>query len=100
MASSSTIDPIPITALIHLVMVKLSSSNYLLWKKQVVISEGISSPNPEYAEWCSKDQRILSILLSSLTEEALGEVIGAITSRVVWLSLESTFAHSSISRAN
>ena len=38
-----------------------------------------------------QDQRLISLLLSSLTEEAMAEVLGLITARDVWLALENSF---------
>lgn len=117
-------DSIPMATLIHMITIKLSSSNYLLWKNQVVPvlashdllgfvdgtvppppatltdESGKVSPNPDYTTWYAKDQRILSLLQSSLTEESMAEVIGASSSRAVWLALEAAFSHDSESRAH
>lgn len=125
-ASSSLMagDSIPIATLIHMITIKLSSSNYLLWRNQVVPvlashdllgfvdgtvspppatltdESGKISPNPDYTTWYAKDQRILCLLQSSLTEESMAEVIGASSSRAVWLALEAAFSHDSESRAH
>lgn len=45
--------------------------------------------------WKQHDQLVMSLLLSSLTEEALSITIGLTTSRDVWNSLETTFSHKS-----
>lgn len=123
MAAASTAEAVPIATLIHMVTIKLSSSNYLLWRNQVVpmlsshgllqyvdgssappletiTTNNVVAPNPDYTSWHEKDQRILGVLLSSLTEESMSEVIGCKTSRSVWLALEAAFSHSSTSRAH
>ncbi|GJT02825.1 putative RNA-directed DNA polymerase [Tanacetum coccineum] len=81
--------------------IKLSSSNYLLWRNQVLpllayqkltgyINGSISSPpptiadakstapkdNPAYLSWLASDQRALILLQSSLSEEAMAETLG------------------------
>ncbi|KAJ0025135.1 hypothetical protein Pint_08816 [Pistacia integerrima] len=57
-----------------------------------------SQPNPQYVEWQLQDQRLLSLLFSSLTEEAMAEVLGLTTARDVWLALENSFSHISKTR--
>src|SRR5438270_11681622 len=44
------------------------------------------------------DQLVLSLLLSTLTEESMSVVVGLSTSRDVWFRLETTFSHKSKSR--
>ena len=44
------------------------------------------------------DQLVLSLLLSTLTEESMSVVVGLSTSRDVWSRLETTFSHKSKSR--
>ncbi|KZV37213.1 hypothetical protein F511_04632, partial [Dorcoceras hygrometricum] len=53
----------------------------------------VSVPNRAYDAWHTQDQRLLSLLLCSLTEESMAEVIGCTTSRAVWLALEAAFIH-------
>ncbi|KAL8503544.1 hypothetical protein ACS0TY_022323 [Phlomoides rotata] len=120
----SSSDVVPLATLIHMVTIRLSSSNYLLWKSQVLpmlrcdslssFVDGSSkppspmlkdadshdSPNPEYSAWCKKNDRVVSLLLSSLTEEAVSEVVGLTDAREVWPALESAFAPSSPSHAH
>nr|TKR59016.1 hypothetical protein D5086_0000327510 [Populus alba] len=48
--------------------------------------------------WKQLDQLVISLLLSSLTEEALSITIGFTTSRDVWNSLETTFSQKSKAR--
>ena len=101
--SSSTI--LPFNTMIHMVTIKLSSSNYLLWKSQLLPlleSQGLlghvdssleppppfdlptsQTPNTKHLAWKATDQRLLSLLLSSLTEEPMAEVVGLSTSREV-----------------
>jgi hypothetical protein len=84
-----------------LITVRLTRTNFLLWKAQVVpnltganlfgyldgtitappekIIEGTGDaahqvPNPAYATWRQIDQGVLGALLSSMTEEVLGQM--------------------------
>ncbi|KAE8726678.1 hypothetical protein F3Y22_tig00006570pilonHSYRG00202 [Hibiscus syriacus] len=90
--SSSDSSPtlLPFNTMIHMVTIKFSSSNYLLWKSQLlplIESQGLlghvddtfmspplfdpptsQTPNNKYLAWKATDQRLLSILLSSLTD--------------------------------
>ena len=119
--------------MIHMVTIKLSSTNYLLWRNQLLpllhcqnlfshidgsatippititpnsssISTDDSSTssnpqlNPAYTAWRLQDQRLLSLLFSSLTEEAMAEVLGLTTARDVWMALENSFSHISKAR--
>lgn len=52
-------------------------------------------PNDKNLAWKADDQCLLSLLLSSLTEKAMIEVVGLSTARDVWLTLENTFNHRS-----
>ena len=101
--SSSTL--LPFNTMIHMVTIKLSSSNYLLWKSQLLLlleSQGLlgyvdgsleppppfepptsQTPNTKHLAWKATDQRLLSLLLSSLTKEGMVEVVGLSTSREV-----------------
>lgn len=117
-------DQVPLATLIYMLTVKLSSSNYLIWRKQVLpvlswhdllphIDGSVEPPsamttndedtevvNLAYAQWKSKDQRVLSLLQSSLTEEALAEILNCSTARAVWVTLESAYSYSTDSRAH
>ncbi len=106
-----------ITNLPHLVTVKLTRDNYLLWKAQIVpylkgqkvfgyvdgsismppqailaSNDGlITIPNPAFLTW-EQDQMILSALISFLTKSLIAQVVGYFTSREVWMALEHLFA--------
>ncbi|XP_068645125.1 uncharacterized protein [Aristolochia californica] len=56
------------------------------------------TPNPKFQTWKTTDQRLLSLLLSSLSEEAMVEAVGLTTSREVWIALENSFSHRSKAR--
>ena len=58
-------------------------------------SENSQTPNIKHVAWKHTDQRLLSLNLSSLTEEAMAEVVGLSTSREVRVALENTFSHRS-----
>ncbi len=52
-------------------------------------------PNPDFLQWQSQDQLILSALISSLSETILAYVVKCSTSSKVWNTLERMFtAHS------
>ena len=113
-----------ITNLPHLVTVKLTRDNYLLWKAQIVpylkgqkvfgyvdgsisippqaipaSSDGsVTIPNPDFLTWVQQDQMILSALISSLTESLIAQVVGYFTSREVCMALERLFASHSQAR--
>ena len=117
MASEFSYHLLPFNTLIHMISIKLSSSNYLLWKSQLLPlfesqdmlgyvdgtmvppprfePETSSTHNPKYLAWRAADQRLLYLLLSSLTVEAIAVVVGLSTARDVWLALETTFNHHS-----
>ena len=48
--------------------------------------------------WRLQDERLLSLLFSSLTEEVMDEVLGLTTARDIWLALENSFGHISKAR--
>ena len=96
-----------ITNLPHLVTIKLTKDNYLLWKAQIVpylkgqkvfgyvdgtvlmppqtilaSSDGtITIPNPTFMHWVQQDQMLLSALISSLIENLIAQVVVYFTSR-------------------
>jgi hypothetical protein len=105
--------------MVHMITIKLSATNYLRWKSQLIplldcrnllsfvdgslsqptaTIENSSSTNPKFLEWKAKDQQILSLLLSSFSEEAMAVTVGLTTSRDVWLALERVFSHGSKTR--
>ena len=59
---------------------------------------GFNTLNNKHLAWKVADQRLLNLLLSSLTEEAMAEVVGLSIARDVWLTLENTFSHRSKAR--
>ncbi|KAB1211559.1 hypothetical protein CJ030_MR6G013301 [Morella rubra] len=122
--SSPTSVPTLVSSLPHLVTVKLSHENYLLWQAQMIpylkgqrlygFVDGSLSPteflstttptstttslNPAYTQWVQQDQMILSALISSLTEPLISQVDGYSTSRAVWTALETLFQSQSQAR--
>uniref|UniRef100_A0A2N9GPU0 Integrase catalytic domain-containing protein n=1 Tax=Fagus sylvatica TaxID=28930 RepID=A0A2N9GPU0_FAGSY len=125
---SSTNTTVPTSSLItnlpHLVTVKLTHDNFLLWKAQIVpylkgqkvfgyvdgtismppqsipaSSDGsITIPNPAFLTWVQQDQMVLSALISSLIERLIAQVVGYFTSGEVWTALERLFASHSRAR--
>uniref|UniRef100_A0A2N9F3J7 Retrotransposon Copia-like N-terminal domain-containing protein n=1 Tax=Fagus sylvatica TaxID=28930 RepID=A0A2N9F3J7_FAGSY len=120
-ASTST----RLTAVHHLITIKLTHENYLLWKAQVVpylrgqhlfqfvdgsstipqpiitaSSDGASTTiiNPEFTQWQLQDQIVLSALISSLSEKVIAHVVRCTTSRDLWATLERMFTAQSQAR--
>ena len=101
------------------ITVRLSRTNFLLWKSQVVptlrgaglygyldgtqkapsttIVEGTGDaehqvPNPAYTRWYLQDQSILGGLRSSMTEDVLAQITREETSADAWNSLHAMFS--------
>ena len=101
------------------ITVRLDRTNFLLWKMQVVptiasqgwygflddsciappakVTEGagantVIKANPDYALWFYTDQRVLSILVGSMTKEILGHLVGRTTASSVWTCFVSMFS--------
>ncbi|KAH6762156.1 hypothetical protein C2S52_019589 [Perilla frutescens var. hirtella] len=91
---------LPLSTMIHMVNIKLSSTSYLLWHAQIepfltsqnfmslldgsspphfaeiTTAAGKNAPNPVYTKWYSCDQLLKLFLVSTLTEESISVVIG------------------------
>lgn len=120
-------DPLsaPSLSIIQCVTLKLSSSNYLLWKTQIesflssqsllsfisgdstrpaptvvsrVADEAVETANPDFAKWIRKDQLVMAWLFGSLTEEALRSVYGLHSAHEVWVSLAKKYNRVSATR--
>ncbi|GJT07834.1 putative RNA-directed DNA polymerase [Tanacetum coccineum] len=118
--STSQDNTFPMNTLLHMIPIKLSSTNYLLWKNQMLpllsyqkltnhidgttapsatITFGDQSiPNPAFTTWNDFDQRAVILLNSSLTEEAAAEVLGLTTAHAIWTALETAYSNSSVER--
>lgn len=95
----------------------MDDENYLIWKQQVIATiEGFAlekllhggTPiqdkfvpgayvdevvlNSEYIHWRRQYQLITSWLLSSMTESVLVGVVGIVSSKEIWETLESNYA--------
>ncbi|GJY58673.1 zinc finger, CCHC-type containing LTR copia-type gag-polypeptide, partial [Tanacetum coccineum] len=113
--------PLPLATILHVLTIKLSSTNYLLWRNQVLpllgyqklmgyidgtiaapsptITTGTTtSPNPAYATWHAADQRAFILIQSSLSEEAMAETLGHTTAGAIWCALEAAYSHDSVER--
>ncbi|GKV03485.1 hypothetical protein SLEP1_g15775 [Rubroshorea leprosula] len=99
-----------------LVSVKLSSTNFLLWKSQVyplirsaqllyhleeaapvqtIIKDGNEMGNPEYDVWLSNDGLLTSWILGTMNEESLSLVVGYDSALQIWRCLEEHYLASS-----
>uniref|UniRef100_A0A2N9GZ53 Reverse transcriptase Ty1/copia-type domain-containing protein n=1 Tax=Fagus sylvatica TaxID=28930 RepID=A0A2N9GZ53_FAGSY len=117
-SAQPTSPPTSLTAVHHLITIKLNRDNYLLWKAQIVpylkgqhlfaFLDGSRPappqllptllPNPDFQAWHLQDQLILSALISSLSETILAHVVKCNSSRDVWLALERMFTSHSRAR--
>ncbi|KAM0054710.1 putative RNA-directed DNA polymerase [Helianthus debilis subsp. tardiflorus] len=121
---SSTADSsLPMATILHMITLKLSSTNYLYWRNQIlpllahpklvghvdgsdspppatVTVDSKEVPNPDYASWVDKDQRAILILNSSLTEEAVAEILGLTSARQIWCALEAAYSNTSLERVH
>jgi hypothetical protein len=61
-------------------------------------SDDSATINPAFAKWQQTDQLVLSLLHTSLTEEAMSAVVGLTSSHDVWSTLKTTFNHRSKSQ--
>ena len=99
--------------LITVVSVKLKASNYLIWRMQIfpliqslqlmnhliddapestILKESSEKiPNPKFIDWMNTDLLLISWITGTISEEALGHVVGMTTAREVWTSLEVTY---------
>ncbi|WVZ49109.1 hypothetical protein U9M48_000490 [Paspalum notatum var. saurae] len=126
--SNAAFNTMPTPAFSHMVSVKLNQENYLLWAAQVLPylrSQGLSGHidgslpapsqtiattpsedtgersiivNPEFTSWYHRDQLVLSVINSSLTEEILSTVVHCTSACQTWRTLEKMFASSSRAR--
>ncbi|GKB95459.1 putative RNA-directed DNA polymerase [Tanacetum coccineum] len=84
---------LPLATILHLLTIKLSSSNFLLWRNQMLPL--LSSQNLlGYVDDSMKPPTI-SI---PYADEAMAEVLGLQTARDVWLALEAAYSHDSVER--
>ena len=115
----------PTLSISQCVTLKLSSTNYLLWKTQFESflssqsllgyiygstprpaptvttrhgNEETKAANPEFVKWIRRDQLVMAWLFGSLTEEALRSVYGLHSAQEVWTSLGQKYNRVSATR--
>jgi hypothetical protein len=66
--------------------------------KMVTDAEGKESLNPEHLTWNKKDQYLLCVITTSLSEKVLATIYGLNTSYQAWTALATKFASKSKSR--
>lgn len=112
-----------LSTILHMLTIKFSSSNDLLWCKKMLpllsyqqltgyvdgtipkppptLTTGDTTvPNTAYTSWVAIDLRELILLQSSLSEEAIAETLDHNTSHDVWTALENTYRHYSLERTH
>lgn len=116
---SSSPPTLLLNTMVHMLTIKLTSFNYLLWRNQFVPlltsqelfdyldvsimaqcimitdSNGTTKSNPAYIYWLHTDHMLFSLLYSSLTEESISEVLGLHHSHEAWQTLEASFSQRS-----
>uniref|UniRef100_A0A2N9IMA2 Protein kinase domain-containing protein n=1 Tax=Fagus sylvatica TaxID=28930 RepID=A0A2N9IMA2_FAGSY len=99
----------------NLMSTKLDSSNFMIWKLQIIAvldaysmldhldgsipkpnqflttETGIQAVNPEFLVWSKKDKALLSLLYSICSSSVLAMVVGKSSSQEVWNTLEERF---------
>lgn len=122
---SSSLSSNPLNHAHHFISIKLTSNNDLFLKTQLLPSlrgqnlhgfidgsnpcpptsltitiEGLDkvTPNPEYMTWIQQDQVIMSLLISSLSEETMPIVIGLNTFKDIWDALVAALSSPSKTR--
>jgi hypothetical protein len=107
------------------VAVKLNKGNYVLWRAQVlpiirgaqlqgyldgtsiapekevdvkIADKTTKESNPEYIWWTALQQQVLGFLMTSMTQEVMGQAAACDTPREVWSLLEQTYASQSRAR--
>ncbi|XP_014523944.1 uncharacterized protein LOC106780198 [Vigna radiata var. radiata] len=100
--------------MIHMLNIRLTSTNFILWRRQLLlllkghalyghidgsiitppgklptVDGSLTVPNPSFITWKQQDQRLVSLLQASLTEETLAEVLHYDTAQQIWTTLES-----------
>uniref|UniRef100_A0A2N9HB18 Integrase catalytic domain-containing protein n=1 Tax=Fagus sylvatica TaxID=28930 RepID=A0A2N9HB18_FAGSY len=98
MAAEPSSTLLPFNTLIHMSQKLIGHVDETLEPPPRFALANSQTPNIKHLAWKQTDQRLLSLLLSSLTEEAMAEVVGLTTSREVWIALENTFSHRSKAR--
>jgi len=117
MTVSSSSPSLLVNTIVYMLTIKLTSSNYLLWRNQFILlltshdllgfldggvpapspqitgSNGTTQVNPTYTSWLNTDQTLLSLLYSSLTEESMSQVFGLKHAHEAWTTLEAFFSH-------
>lgn len=117
--SSSYSSTLSLPSITHFISIKLDGNNYLNWVSQFLpvlrshdlmgIVDGIepcppkfcsdnsgnltTEINPFFLSWQKKDQYLLSWFNTTLSDSVLSSVYGLHTSRKVWTSLATRFAH-------
>ncbi|KAL1557466.1 hypothetical protein AAHA92_08040 [Salvia divinorum] len=109
---------IPVLSQTHPIAVKLTESNYLIWRQQImstirafdlepflfeeqdvpprmIATKDTSrlKPNPDYLSWKRQDQLLALWLQSSLTESILSLMVGLTTSKQIWISEDDQILH-------
>lgn len=59
---------------------------------KIIIAEDKPTANPTYISWYEVDQQAVILLLSSLSEESISEVLGLSIVAQIWYALQSAYS--------
>lgn len=92
----------------NFVTLKLTLENYPLWREQLLalaesqdmvdLLTGENQKPDAYLKWRKQDRLLRRWIIGTLTEEALGLVIGLDSSKSVWDALKEAYAQESQER--
>lgn len=120
-SSSGVSAAVGLTTFLPPVTEKLNRANHQSWKAQVLSAlrgaqltdwleadaqppakmvpgakaDDPAVPNPEYATWVSKDQIVLSYLLTNLSKDVLSHVNTEVTAKGAWAAIQGLFVSQS-----
>ncbi|KAK0597378.1 hypothetical protein LWI29_024668 [Acer saccharum] len=120
-SSSSSKHPYPATINVaKFISLKLTSTNYLLWAQVLALIESQDLlgfitgkvpepeaeidnkegkvPNPDQAAWKWTDRLVKAWITATMSEEALGTVVGLTNSFEVWTALTNAYSQDSQAR--
>ncbi|XP_071680102.1 uncharacterized protein [Lolium perenne] len=115
---SSPATTIAAPAVVPTIAVRLDRNNYMLWRALTLtnfsgaslhghldgttaapsktLTEGGGADarvvdNPDYHRWWTQDQKVLGLLLSSMTEDIVCQLLGCPTAAAAWSAVQSMF---------
>ncbi|KAG5222667.1 26S protease regulatory protein [Salix suchowensis] len=83
----------------NFVTLRLTPSNYPLWREQALaLAESQEMLSETFKSWRKTDRLLRGWIIGTLSEEALGLIVGLDTSYAVWEALKNAYAQDSQER--